>query len=335
MSANPKLSIIVPIYNVSAYLRQSLDSIQAQTFNDWECILVDDGSTDNSPAICDDYASKDHRFKVIHKKNGGVSSARNAGLLAASAELIGFVDPDDWTEPEMFQKLYDLIIEYDADIAQIDFVKEYKGRRKIKHFTDKVKVISGKEALREIEFDKMPSFLWNKLHRKHIITCAFPEGRTFEDVYIYGRWLKNVNKMVLAPTPLYHYRMRKGSIVHSNASENRLNHFLSCLDQMKLVDEEDGIKDVYRKNAYINKSAVKSAKIIARLEKNKIDRDKNILKISKVIMHYPLPSPIYMGLKTWFRAKLLRKNPQFFSVLMRGVHYFDFDYKDRENRYFD
>lgn len=332
----PKISIIVPIYNVDKYLRQCLDSIKNQTFTNWECILVNDGSTDSSPKICDEYATADLRFKAVHKPNGGVSSARNAGIAAASADLIGFVDPDDWTEPEMFEKLYNLISEYDADIAQIGYIKEYKGRHSTKHFVKQTEILDGDKAIREFSFDKIPNYLWNKLHRRSIMTCKFPEGRTFEDLYVYGHWLLNVKKMVLDPTPLYHYRMRKGSIVHSNTWQKRYDYLLACIDTMNEIEDRlKDKKDIDRKNAYLNSAGVSAAKIIARSIKDPAERQKALEKIRAQVNLFPLPSPRYTGLKNWWRAKLLRNSPSFFSSLMRGVHQFDFDYKDRQKKYFD
>ncbi len=101
-----KLSIIVPVYNVEKYLHKCVDSILSQTLTDFECILVDDGSTDNSSVICDEYAAKDPRIVVIHKQNGGLSSARNTGLDISQGDYIGFVDSDDWIEPEMYMYMY-------------------------------------------------------------------------------------------------------------------------------------------------------------------------------------------------------------------------------------
>ena len=108
---SPKISIIVPVYKVEQYLRRCLDSIVAQTFTDWECILIDDGSPDNSGRICDEYAEKDKRFRVFHQENVGVSAARNKGLDEARGEWIGFVDSDDWIEKEMYEYLYNDAIE--------------------------------------------------------------------------------------------------------------------------------------------------------------------------------------------------------------------------------
>lgn len=318
------------------YLRECLDSIKAQTFTNWECIIVDDGSTDHSPSICDEFASADSRFVVIHKQNGGLSAARNAGIRSARSSLIGFVDSDDWIDPGMYELLYDLITESGADIAQVGYKTEYKGRHSTKHLTHKTNIITGMEAMREIGFDRLPNYVWNKLHRKSIMTCDFPEGRNFEDIFVYGQWLKNVKKMALDPTPLYHYRMRKGSIIHADAAKNRYDYFLSCIDRMKMIEHSlNGVKDNDRKNGYINKSAVAAAKIIARLEKNKQRRNDAIARISKEVGDYSLPSPRYIGLKPWWRAKLLRRHPRLFSCLMRGVYMFDIDSKHREAHLYD
>ena len=114
----PQVSIIVPVYNVEAYLRRSLNSILAQTIPNWECICVDDGSPDGCGAILDEYAARDARFVVIHKENGGTSTARNAGLDAARGEYISFVDPDDWIEPNTYELALSAARETDADLVQ-------------------------------------------------------------------------------------------------------------------------------------------------------------------------------------------------------------------------
>ncbi|MDE5871089.1 MAG: glycosyltransferase, partial [Muribaculaceae bacterium] len=249
----------------------------------------------------------------------------------AKGDLIGFIDSDDWIEPEMYQVLHDLIVEYDADIAQVGYIAEYQGRHSTKHLINKKEAIGGNESMMEIGFDRVPNYVWNKLQKKSIISCDFPEGRNFEDIFVYGQWLKNVKKMALDPTPLYHYRLRKGSIIHTDAAKNRYDYYLSCIDRMQMIENSlHGKKDLNRKFAYINKSAVNAAKMIARMEKDKIRRDKAIKKISNDVRKYPLPTPRYIKLKPWWRAKILRSHPVFFSCLMRGVHLFDLDSKHRD-----
>lgn len=326
----PAISIIVPVYNMERYLRKCLDSIKSQTFTDWECILVDDGSIDGSPKICDEYAATDSRFKTIHQKNGGLSNARNTALRIVRGEYIGFIDSDDWIEPEMYELLYKLAIEYNAEISQVGYRTEYIGRHSTKHLTNIVKVIDGKTAMKEIGFDRLPNYVWNKLHHRSIITCDFPNGRNFEDIFVYSHWLKNVKNMALDPSPMYHYRMRKGSIIHADAAKNRYDFFLSCIDRINLIEyNQKEETDNNHKNAYINKSAVNACKTISRMERNYTSRTQAIKRICEKLDNYPLPPMRYMNPKTWWRAKLLRKYPKVFTKLMRGVHLFDLDSKHR------
>ncbi|WP_148558124.1 glycosyltransferase family 2 protein [Terrisporobacter glycolicus] len=133
----PKVSIIVPIYKVEKYLRQCIDSIINQSLKDIEIILVDDGSPDNCPRICDEYKEKDIRIKVIHKKNGGLSSARNAGMKIATGEYIGFVDSDDYIENDMYKKMYNTAKKYDVDLVMSDYYKvNGNNRKEVSHIID-------------------------------------------------------------------------------------------------------------------------------------------------------------------------------------------------------
>ena len=332
----PAISIIVPVYNMERYLKECLDSIKAQDFKNWECILVNDGSTDSSPSICDDYAAQDTRFKVIHKKNGGLSSARNAALKKASADYIGFVDADDWIEPNMYELLFNLIKENDADIAQTGYWNEYRGRKSTKHITSSTKIIDGASAMHEIGFDRLPNYVWNKLHHRRIINCEFPEGRNFEDIFVYGQWLRNVRKMVLDPTPTYHYRMRSGSIVHTDAAKNRYDYFLSCIDRMKMVENIMGKNtDQELIRAYIHKSGVNACKIIARQEKDITKRNQAIDRIKQQLTAFPLPGIKYLSLKQWWRAKLLLASPRVFTMILKGVHILDLDTKYRQAHFYE
>lgn len=123
----PQISIIVPVYKTEKYLQRCVDSLLHQTFSDFEVLLVDDGSPDNCPAMCDEYAKKDSRIKVLHQKNGGVSSARNAGLEAAVGEYVTFVDSDDYVEPQMYEKMLSVAKKHDCDVVMCDCVKEFPG----------------------------------------------------------------------------------------------------------------------------------------------------------------------------------------------------------------
>lgn len=224
-----ELSIIVPVYNVEAYLRQCLDSILAQTFEDIEVIAVDDGSTDHSGKICDEYAANDCRILVIHKENGGLADARNAGLDAASGKYIAFVDSDDWIQPKMFETLLKRQEETEADITactmhffsddgKIDEVwprieQDYVYKRDdfINHFFPDVK--------RSL----MPS-VCNKVFKRDIFyTIRFPFGKKYEDAYIQLDTYHCAKTIAVVNEPLYEYRKRAGSITAKVSFESYLN----------------------------------------------------------------------------------------------------------------
>lgn len=333
---NPKISIIVPVYNMERYLEQCLDSIRRQTYADWECIMVDDGSTDGSPEMCDRYAETDSRFIVIHESNGGLSHALNTGLNAAKGEYIGFVDADDWTEPTMIETLYRLASENDAEMSQCGYIKEYRGHSDRKRIVRQPITISGRQAMHDIGIGAMPSYKWIRLHKRSIITSAYPDGRNFEDVYVYGEWLKNVKRLVAVPTPLYHYRMRKGSIVHSEFAKNRYDYFLSCLHAMKSVADGTGsvVSDEER-NAFIHKAAVRACKLIARNERDKEKRMCAIEKIRDIASRYEIPSASVIGWKNHRRAQLLQKSPQKFVNTLRLLRVVEIGTILGKSRYFN
>lgn len=169
----PVISIIIPVYNMERYLKQCIESIRQQTFKDWECIIVNDGSFDTTPTIIREETRGDARFKIINKENGGLSSARNVALKLAQGEYIGFIDSDDWIEPNMYEHLYNLITEHNADIAQVAYLKEYANGIIEGAPQEPIRVIDGLTAMVEMGYGKIPRFVWNKLHRKEIIDSDF------------------------------------------------------------------------------------------------------------------------------------------------------------------
>ena len=231
------ISIIVPIYNVEAYIKQCLDSIADQTYKNIEVILVDDGSTDSSGEICDTYCCNDRRFRVIHKKNGGVSSARNAGLNAAEGDYIGFVDPDDWIEKDMYEKLYADMIRHKVDIATCSYFELFQSSSNIRNFPFQG-IVFGDEALKGllVHFD---AYLWCRLYRKQIFEgMRFIEGRNYEDVELLPRLFMRANKIYFDQTPMYHYRLkRQGSIVATDSPKNFEDYFRSYIDIVKSMKE--------------------------------------------------------------------------------------------------
>ncbi len=336
-SDKPAISIIVPVFNVEKYLRQALESIINQSFTDWECIVVNDGSTDSSPAICEEFAAKDPRITVIHQENGGLSAARNTGFKAASAPYIAYLDSDDWVEPEYLATLYNLITTHNADVAQIGFFREYNGFSRKKPLVKQLRVMNQKTALRELVMDKsMPSYMWNKLYSRRIINMEFPVGKTFEDLYTVTKWFQDANTIVASPEVLYHYRIRRGSIINSNFGRNRMDYIEACrfrADTLYHLSPESF--NASARHAYMTKAAINGAKSIARLEKDKSLRMNIIKEISGDMQRHTLPSAKDLGFKTWFRAYCLRNHPRFFSWLMRAVFTFDFQTRHRLSHLYD
>ncbi len=209
-STSPKISIIVPVYKVEQYLRRCLDSIASQTFTDWECILIDDGSPDKSGAICDEYAEKDSRFRVIHQKNKGVSAARNAGLDAARGEWIGFVDSDDWVEKEFFQISLKEAENYDADCLILGYALS-DGKKDFK-------TILPPAGLLDLSTDIASEWQgpWSKLFKSTVLTTIrFPIGISIaEDMLFTFSIYSSTYKVFGLPLIAYHYFQNPASATH-------------------------------------------------------------------------------------------------------------------------
>lgn len=204
-----KVSVIIPVYNVESYLRECMDSVINQTLEDLEIICVNDGSTDNSRAILQEYANKDSRIKIIDKENGGQSSARNLGIKAATGEFIGFVDSDDWIDINFYEKLYNAVINYKADLASANLLRVYSNKKTyfLKHKTYKC---SNKPRLK-YEYAKLPdnNYIMNRLYNTKKLQKSkllFEEGMIFEDVEFSHKVLYYLDKMVTVPGTNYNYR---------------------------------------------------------------------------------------------------------------------------------
>ena len=211
----PKLSIIVPIYNVEPYIRRCLDSIYAQTFKDYEAILVNDGSTDKCGLIIDEYAQNDPRIITIHQQNKGVSAARNAGLRIAKGQYIGFVDPDDWIEPEMYAKLIQNIEANNCSIASCSWTEiDSRGNENLHCSKLATRVMDGVEYTKHL-FDMPPSIsgsAWSKLFLRDVIQSGFSLNHTIcEDNYFVAKCCINCKRAVYLDEPLYHVFLRNSS----------------------------------------------------------------------------------------------------------------------------
>lgn len=220
MITQPLISIIVPIYKVELYLRQCLDSIVNQTYTNLEVILVDDGSPDGCPQICDEFAAKDKRFVVIHKKNGGLSDARNAGLDICKGDFIYFLDSDDIIPSQCISTLLKIIIQEKAEIVSSSY-KEFSDKEPnlvLPNQSTSYITINGSEALILLCRDNTPGIMSScmKIYKKECFEgIRFPLGKLYEDAHINYKIYHRCKKICYTSAPLYYYRLRKESIMAS------------------------------------------------------------------------------------------------------------------------
>jgi len=229
----PKISVIVPVYNVEEYLEDCILSICNQTKRELEILLINDGSTDNSPSICESFAERDPRIIVVHQDSQGVSEARNTGIKNSTGELIGFVDSDDWILPDMFENLESILLKNDCDISVCGYARQFENDLTSIEKNNRILTLSQEDALRELFRGEIYRFaLWNKLYRRHCFDdIKFPKGRIHEDLAVSYQLFLNANRIVNTPKTGYIYRNRKGSILTTKFHKGRIDGY-KALDEI-------------------------------------------------------------------------------------------------------
>lgn len=220
-----RISIIVPIYNVEQYLYDCIESIINQSYQELEIILVDDGSTDSSPQICDNYAVKDSRIKVIHQQNGGLSQARNAGMQIATGDFISFVDSDDLLSINFYKTLLTFLKKEDVDIVECGFVR-FKDKDELMNISHEgfYDEFNANKALELLLKEDLKQVVWNKLYKiKLVRNLYFEKGRIHEDEFWTYKIFARANKMIKISHPLYYYRQQDKSIMAEDYSIKRLS----------------------------------------------------------------------------------------------------------------
>lgn len=220
MAADIKFSVIIPIYNVENYLRRCLDSLLSQTFTDYEVLLIDDGSTDASGNICDEYVEKDRRVKVVHQKNQGVSVARQRGLDMVQGKYVAFVDPDDFVQPNYLSAMINFAESDDADLVWCDYTELHHDGEMLHSCNQNI--LTREELLENILEGKFSAVLWNKLYKASIIKrygIRFDENlKTAEDILFVSKYICQVKRMKYVSQSLYNYNM-----VNSNSAINKFD----------------------------------------------------------------------------------------------------------------
>lgn len=255
---NDLISIVVPVYNVEKYLKDCIGSLLVQTYKYTEIILVDDGSADSSPLICDEYEKDYNTIKVIHKTNGGLSDARNTGLKNASGRYICFIDSDDVVAPNYIQALHDAIVESDAKISACPLLKFIDGEKYESspqpNKADAIRIIDAENLMIDIyngHYSEISFVAWGKLYEKKMFDehdIEYPFGRYYEDTFTTFRLFLAAKEISLINSTYYYYRIRNNSIMTSGVTEKKLmdaiasneyvaEYFVNNIENRKLINK--------------------------------------------------------------------------------------------------
>ena len=235
----PKVSLIIPVYNVENYIEKCLDSVVNQTLKDMEIIIVNDGATDNSKPKIEKYLKKYPKIKYLEKENGGLSDARNYGMPYAKGEYIAFLDSDDYVEQNMYEEMYSIAKKENADMVDCNFVWEYPNKKK----EDIGEIYTSKKEM----IEKGHVVAWNKLIRREILEEAkikFPVGLRYEDMEFFYKLVPYVNKVSFVKKCLVHYVQRENSI--ANTQDVRTKEIFTILDNVIKYYKEKKLYDEYK-----------------------------------------------------------------------------------------
>lgn len=223
LDKNETISVIIPVYNVDKYIVEALDSVCNQTYENLEIIIIDDGSTDNSAEICDEYALNDSRIIVIHQSNAGAAAAKNAGLKIATGKYLAFLDSDDYLELDAYEYMLSQINYMNADVIQCSFRDFYKNEKIDRVSLNEECLFDNIEYLRRFTSDWTCGLLWDKLYRRDLFEgILFEEGHKIDDEFFTYKGIMNASKIIHMPKVVYNYRKRKSSVMLSDDSKEKI-----------------------------------------------------------------------------------------------------------------
>lgn len=246
MDTQKKVSIIIPVYGVEAYLEECINSLLNQTYTNLEIIVIDDASPDRCPEICDSYTQVDQRVRVIHKLNGGAASARNIGLNILTGEYFTFVDSDDYVKPTYIEELVVNLEDHDADISVCSFEYLYKDKTVVKGYQGNLVTMTQIDFLKRFLTDWTCGIIWNKLFKVELLKqIRFPEGHKIDDEFFTYRLFMKAEKVVMFSSILYEYRMRSSSVMNATNRERLLED-----KALYLLERFDNITSEYPQLSY-------------------------------------------------------------------------------------
>lgn len=310
------ISIIVPVYNVDKYLYDCINSIVNQTYSNLEIILVDDGSTDKSAAICDEFSNKDSRIKVIHKKNQGVAIARNVGLDAAHGEYIGFVDSDDVIKVDMYEFLLNNLLDNDTDISICGIEKVDENLKTLSFMnpdTSFNKVFSKNDAMDSLCENRVINFSFvDKIFKRDLFkNLRFRENILFEDMDLMYKIIDRADKIFYSSNPKYFYRIHFGSIIHKDFSIKRLDSIYVYKEFLVFIKNSypnllDKAKCYFLELCFINLFEILESK------SKKFNNEKNKLIVTIKKVYKDVKSSIYFNKKLKLKVFLLNINAKLY-----------------------
>ena len=303
----PKVSVIVPFYNVEGYIEKCLETLVNQTLKDIEIILVNDGSTDRSIEIVKKFI-KEYPEKIVYleKENGGLSDARNFGIKYAKGEYIAFLDSDDYIERDMYQSMYELAQKEGSDMVECDFYWEYPNKQKL----DTGKKYNGKKEMLE----KVRVIAWNKLIKKEILAktnIQFPKGYRYEDVEFTYKLIPYIEKVSFCKKPLIHYIQRQGSI--SNLQNERTKEIFDVLEHVIEFYKEKNIYEEYKQQleyVYVRYAFCRSFLRIVKIKDEELKERLLELTWERVNINFP----------NWKKNEVLRKNKSLKDLYLKTIN---------------
>lgn len=236
------ISVVVPVYNVENFIDKCIDSIEQQSYQNLDIILIDDGSTDNSGKICDEWASRDKRIKVIHKENGGLSDARNVGIEIAKGKYVTFIDSDDYILPGFIKYLYDLIENNNADISVCQLINVDENNFELSKGGNQIDIVveGNQECMKEyLSGNAIDTVAWRKLYRSALFKSGirYPIGKYHEDVWTTYKLIASCDTIAIGSKALYAYRQRNGSIVNSSFSPKHMDAVYGAIERQKFIEK--------------------------------------------------------------------------------------------------
>lgn len=303
----PKVSVIVPVYNVEKYLIKSLDSLVNQTLEDIEIIVVNDGSTDNSKKIIEVYKEKyQDKIKYLEKPNGGLSDARNFGIPHATGEYIAFLDSDDYVELDTYEKMYNKAKEENADMVECDFIWEYPDKRKI----DNGIIYNGKKEM--LTYARVVA--WNKLIKRDLLEkykIEFPKGLRYEDVEFFYKMVPYYNKVSFVKEPLIHYIQRESSI--SKVQNERTKEIFEVLDNVIKYYKNKNLYNEYKNELEYTYTRLLLCSSLFRMVKIKDKKvKKELLNTTWTKLNEKFPN--------WKKNKILKENKSMKNLYMKTIN---------------